>query len=198
MRSVPAQPSIRGPDAVPRRHPDDPADYRRGEAARHFRARPHHRGEGRACELEGFAVDLRSGSTKAMRCSGFKSALSTFLVSILICALPTPGSSVTPMRVDGCRCQGCGCKGGPGWRDIASKQCVSYQNLAHLCGDPPDNTRCRLEQATQVCPSERGCGGNGGSGWRDKDGHCVASKRLRQVCGNPPETSCTFEGSPKP
>jgi hypothetical protein len=55
-----AQPSIRRPDAVPRRHPDDPADRRGGKAARHRRARPHHRRQGAACEPEGAAADLRA------------------------------------------------------------------------------------------------------------------------------------------
>jgi hypothetical protein len=53
-----AQPSLRRPDAVACRHPDDTADRRGGKAARHLGARPHHRRQGGACELEGVAADL--------------------------------------------------------------------------------------------------------------------------------------------
>jgi hypothetical protein len=52
-----------------------------------------------------------------------------------------------------CFCQGCGCKGGPGWRDNEG-HCVSYKKLLKTCGDPPD-TKCTYEGAKQVCASER-------------------------------------------
>ena len=48
-----------------------------------------------------------------------------------------------------CRCQGCGCKGGPGWRD-KSGRCVSHSSLIRDCGTPP-STRCTYEGARQVC-----------------------------------------------
>ena len=50
-----------------------------------------------------------------------------------------------------CRCQGCGCKGGPGWRG-QDGQCVSHANLTKDCGSPP-STRCTYEGAQQICPS---------------------------------------------
>ena len=34
------------------------------------------------------------------------------------------------------RCSGCGCKGGPGYRD-QTHQCVSYANIIQKCGPPP-------------------------------------------------------------
>jgi hypothetical protein len=34
------------------------------------------------------------------------------------------------------RCSGCGCKGGPGYRD-QQHQCVSYANIIQKCGPPP-------------------------------------------------------------
>jgi hypothetical protein len=52
-----------------------------------------------------------------------------------------------------CRCEGCGCKGGPGWRD-GSGQCVSHKQLTQVCGNPPSQ-RCTFEGTKQVCPSER-------------------------------------------
>src|SRR6266540_323172 len=52
-----------------------------------------------------------------------------------------------------CYCQGCGCKGGPGWRD-PSGRCVSHKQLYKICGRPPGYP-CRFEGATQVCPSQR-------------------------------------------
>jgi hypothetical protein len=50
-----------------------------------------------------------------------------------------------------CRCEGCGCKGGPGWRGQYG-QCVSHANLTRDCGSPPSN-RCTYEGTRQVCPS---------------------------------------------
>ena len=41
-----------------RRHPDDAVDPGDRQAARHFRARPHHRRQGRPCELEGTEAHL--------------------------------------------------------------------------------------------------------------------------------------------
>jgi hypothetical protein len=52
-----------------------------------------------------------------------------------------------------CYCQGCGCKGGPGWR-AGDGHCVSYKDLTKICGTPPSN-KCTYEGATKVCPSER-------------------------------------------
>ncbi len=46
------------PDAVARRYPDDAGDRRGRPPARHFRARPHHRRQGRPRQLQGAAVDL--------------------------------------------------------------------------------------------------------------------------------------------
>ena len=53
-----AQSSVRRPDAVARRHPDDAGDRRGRQAARHLRARPHHRRQGRPRQLEGAEADL--------------------------------------------------------------------------------------------------------------------------------------------
>jgi len=49
------------------------------------------------------------------------------------------------------RCAGCGCKGGPGYRD-AQGQCVGYANLIQKCGPPP-HQGCRAECA----PVSAGC-----------------------------------------
>src|SRR6185437_512192 len=53
----------------------------------------------------------------------------------------------------GCRifCKGCGCKGGPGYRD-AQRHCVAYVNIIQKCGPPP-HSLCRAECA----PVEPGC-----------------------------------------
>lgn len=51
-----------------------------------------------------------------------------------------------------CHCEGCGCKGGPGYRDTAG-HCVGWKKLARTCGEPP-TVRCAEEKAKQVCPSE--------------------------------------------
>ena len=49
------------------------------------------------------------------------------------------------------RCSGCGCKGGPGYRD-AGGQCVGYANLIARCGPPP-HRGCQAECA----PVAEGC-----------------------------------------
>jgi hypothetical protein len=50
--------------------------------------------------------------------------------------------------------------------------------------DCPERPRCT------------GCGCKGGPGYRGPDGKCVGFKTLYKVCGNPPETRCTFENAP--
>ena len=49
-------------------------------------------------------------------------------------------------------CSGCGCKGSPGYRSIATGRCVSHKNLYKICGDPPSSS-CVFENAP-------GTGGN--------------------------------------
>ena len=70
-------------------------------------------------------------------------------------AAPLPlaftSSSPRAAEADSCRCHGCGCKGGPGWRG-QNGQCVSHANLTKDCGLPP-STRCTYEGAQQICPS---------------------------------------------
>jgi hypothetical protein len=53
----------------------------------------------------------------------------------------------------GCKvfCTGCGCKGGPGYRD-AQHRCVGYGNLIQKCGPPP-HAGCTAECA----PVRPGC-----------------------------------------
>jgi hypothetical protein len=41
-------------------------------------------------------------------------------------------------------CQGCGCKGGPGYR-APDGHCVGFRELDKVCGNPPD--RCVFENA---------------------------------------------------
>jgi len=50
---------------------------------------------------------------------------------------------------DDCRCKGCGCKGGPGWRG-PDGFCVSTGKLAEVCGSPAA-APCKQEAATRVC-----------------------------------------------
>ncbi len=54
----------------------------------------------------------------------------------------------------------------------------------------PGFTRCPERSAC------KGCGCKGGPGYRGPDGRCVGFKQLSKVCGNPPETFCTFENAP--
>jgi hypothetical protein len=50
---------------------------------------------------------------------------------------------------DACRCRGCGCKGGPGWRG-PDGLCVSKASLTKVCGTPA-GAPCKQESATRVC-----------------------------------------------
>ena len=52
------------------------------------------------------------------------------------------------------RCSGCGCKGGPGYRESDSTvgvkgQCVGYKNILSICGPPP-HALCHRECAKIV------------------------------------------------
>jgi hypothetical protein len=48
-------------------------------------------------------------------------------------------------------CTGCGCKGGPGYRDHNGR-CVGYANLIRSCGPPP-HSGCKAE----CVPLANGC-----------------------------------------
>ena len=41
-------------------------------------------------------------------------------------------------------CHGCGCKGGPGYSNPKTGQCVSWQELNETCGPPP-HERCKKD-----------------------------------------------------
>ena len=49
---------------------------------------------------------------------------------------------------DACRCHGCGCKDGPGWRG-PDRLCVSKASLAKVCGTPA-GAPCKQESPTRV------------------------------------------------
>jgi hypothetical protein len=59
--------------------------------------------------------------------------------------------AATGQGVCNVRCTGCGCKGGPGYRD-ARHRCVGYANLIQKCGPPP-HAGCTAECA----PVHEGC-----------------------------------------
>ncbi len=61
-----AQLSVRRSDAGACRYPNDEADHRGGKSARHCRARPHHRRQGRprATSLKGLKLILRSRKSR--------------------------------------------------------------------------------------------------------------------------------------
>ncbi|MEX1059647.1 MAG: hypothetical protein WED13_01350 [Methyloceanibacter sp.] len=55
----------------------------------------------------------------------------------------------TALAQESCRCKGCGCKGGPGWRG-PDGFCVPQAKLAEICGSPA-GTPCKQEAAARVC-----------------------------------------------
>lgn len=109
------------------------------------------------------------------------------------------------------KCKGCGCKGGPGYRDQDGK-CVSYANLNSRCGPPPHlkciaecypaigkcerPTKSVVDRVEAKQKRKRGCGSRGGSGYRGPNGRCVSRKNLRRVCGDPPSLRCRAENVP--
>jgi hypothetical protein len=52
----------------------------------------------------------------------------------------------TDCSVAGGFCQGCGCKGGPGYRSNSTGRCVGYTALVKECGPYP-HVRCTFENA---------------------------------------------------
>jgi hypothetical protein len=72
--------------------------------------------------------------------------LSLFIVFALSLAVL---GAATALAQDACRCKGCGCKGGPGWRGPEGT-CVSKAKLAQVCGEPA-GAPCVREAAARVC-----------------------------------------------
>ena len=72
--------------------------------------------------------------------------MSIFLISLAFLA---PPASIPAFAEEACRCKGCGCKGGPGWRGPKG-YCVSTASLAKICGSPP-GAPCTQEAAERVC-----------------------------------------------
>ena len=61
----------------------------------------------------------------------------------------TPSAGSLAFVQETCRCKGCGCKGGPGWRGPEGT-CVAQAKLAEICGSPA-GTPCVKEAATRIC-----------------------------------------------
>ncbi len=57
---------------------------------------------------------------------------------------PEPTDADKATCVDLPNCSTCGCRGGPGYRDVASGECVGYEDMEELCGTPPTRF-CRFE-----------------------------------------------------
>jgi hypothetical protein len=73
-------------------------------------------------------------------------ALSFLLISLAFAGSVSP---IVAFAQEDCRCKGCGCKGGPGWRGPEGT-CVPEAKLAEICGTPAD-APCKLEASPQVC-----------------------------------------------
>ncbi len=72
--------------------------------------------------------------------------LSFLLISFVFSASLGP---VPAFAQEDCRCKGCGCKGGPGWRGPEGT-CVPEAKLTAICGSPA-GAPCTLEAAPRVC-----------------------------------------------
>jgi hypothetical protein len=58
-------------------------------------------------------------------------------------------ASIAPVSAEDCRCKGCGCKGGAGWRG-PDGVCVQKAMLDQTCGNPA-GAPCKQEAAARVC-----------------------------------------------
>ena len=72
------------------------------------------------------------------------------LSSLIFLTFSVPQGGSTALSQEVCRCKGCGCKGGPGWRGPEGT-CVSQAKLPEICGSPP-GAPCVQEAAARVCP----------------------------------------------
>ena len=136
------------------------------ECVQRFRRRKPEQGDGhlkKARPLDGLRRDfVRDRLSLTVRAFGGwrrRMKLSVLAVAalafgVLAWHVVSPASSPSSAATGAvCYCEGCGCKGGPGWRG-QNGQCVSRANLTKDCGSPP-STRCTHEGARQVCPSTR-------------------------------------------
>lgn len=71
------------------------------------------------------------------------------VLALISLSLLSPEPMSQAFAQDACRCKGCGCKGGSGWRG-PDGTCVSKAKLALTCGTPP-GTPCKEEAASRVC-----------------------------------------------
>lgn len=66
-------------------------------------------------------------------------------------ALKTPENKrkfkKTACGITGGKCEGCGCKGGPGYRSYSTGRCVGFEQMKAQCGTPPNSTLCSFENA---------------------------------------------------
>lgn len=67
------------------------------------------------------------------------------LVALTAVALPRPVLARCDLPTD--VCSGCGCKGGPGWRENATGRCVGFRDIDKKCGNPPSSVLCTFENA---------------------------------------------------
>ena len=74
-------------------------------------------------------------------------ALATLLVATMALLVPEPAASFAHAVCEdrGGRCSGCGCRGGPGYRDGDGK-CVGHRELVRRCGPAP-HAGCAFENA---------------------------------------------------
>ncbi len=76
-------------------------------------------------------------------------ALVTSIITLIALSFVAVPSSSTAFADAACRCKGCGCKGGSGWRG-PDGTCVSTGKLEDICGSPP-GAACKQEAAPRVC-----------------------------------------------
>lgn len=82
---------------------------------------------------------------------------SLWVLPFLLILLSFPVASKSPaFAQEDCRCKGCGCKGGPGWRGPEGT-CVPEAKLAEICGTPA-GAPCKLEAAARVCFGKEAAG----------------------------------------
>ena len=71
------------------------------------------------------------------------------VLALISLSLLSPEPMSQAFAQDACRCKGCGCKGGSGWRG-PDGFCISQGKLAEVCGTPA-GAPSKQEAAPRVC-----------------------------------------------
>lgn len=153
---------------------------------------------------ESFAMQFRRSVANCIALAASFGALA--VTSIVVAQERSISRQVARQTLQACpTCQGCGCRGGPGYR-ASDGGCVGHKQLKQICGEPP-TARCTAEIVGSTKPRCAGsnpegnsknfkrfrCGERGGPGYRAPNGKCATRANVKKLCGDPPTVRCKAE-----